>query len=273
MATPCNVRRSSLLRRFAGIGLGAFIIWQLIYLTLANALETAEVVMHRFPEYSKQYTAALDSSRSGADPTALGGASSLIFFVDKYGQVTEQPQRWSLFAPNVSDQACFLACELKWEGMEESVWLLSENEPENTASYFRFGGNRLRSIEQNLAIGFTWTTGESERDAQERWGEQIKDKLAREYDILLAWVTLRVEAFLDNHINAPSPSEVIVHVRGYEIPTPGERSGAPYSVALARWEPTAEYPEDYLPLEAFDPVANEFVLQPFAQSSSLEIDQ
>ncbi|QDU92620.1 hypothetical protein [Lignipirellula cremea] len=278
MATPCNDRRSSVFRRAAGVGLGAFIIWQLFYLTLANGLETLEVVMHRFPAISEKYTAALDDSRRGANPTALAGASSLIFLIDKYGQITEQPQRWSLFAPNVADQSCFLACELRWEGIEESVWLLSENEPSNPDSYLRFGGNRLRSIEQNLAPGFSWRAGESELDAQTRWGQQIQDKLAREYDILQAWVALRVEAFLDLHSDAPAPSEVIVHVRGYEIPAPyakrQDRPAAPYCVALARWVPSAEPPDDYLPLEAYDPVMNVFVLQPFdLLAANAETDQ
>jgi len=273
-ATFCS-RLPAALKQLAGAGLGAFIIWQILYLTIANGLETVEVVMHRFPAVSQSYTAALDESRLGSRPTGLGGASSLIFFVDKYGQVTAQPQRWSLFAPGVARQSCFLACELRWEGMEESLWLLSENEPQNPASYFRAGRSRLRSIEQGLAIGFTWQAGEPERDAQQRWGRQIRDKLARQYDILLAWVTLRVEAFLDKHPGAPSPSEVVIHVRGHEIDPPYANStgtsSPPYCMPLARWKPTASYPGDCLPIEAYDPVAGEFVLQPWPTETTDEL--
>ncbi len=268
MTNPNSIlRRPHLLKRLGNVGLGVFIIWQLFYLTIANSLETLEVVTHRYPETSESIASALDDSREGNHPTALGGLSSLVFVADKWGQLTEQPQRWSLFAPNIGDQTGFLACELRWNDVEDSAWLLSDNEPQDTTSYFRLAGNRLRSFEQNLAITFALHDGETELAAQERWGHQIQQKLASDYDVLIAWASSRVRDFQREHAGAPMPDEVILHVRGYQIPSPNSQAPAdsdtPYSVAFARWIPSAQYPEDALPIEAFNPVTNQFELQPW----------
>ncbi|UUO07235.1 hypothetical protein M4951_02745 [Blastopirellula sp. J2-11] len=262
---------NQLWRSGCSIALGSFIVWQLFYLAVANSLETLEVVTLRFPETSSAITKALDESRAGNHPHELGGLSSLIYAVDKYGQVTEQPQRWSLFAPNINDQTAFLACEFRWNDSEQSTWLLSDNEPNDTSNYLRYAGNRTRSVEQNLILTFTFNTGETELEARQRWAKQIQDKLANDFDILTVWASLRVEEFLADFPNAPSPDEIVIHVRGYEIAAPGSdgpsQSPAPYCMAIARWTPAAEYPRDVIPIEVYDPVTEQFIYQPWASES------
>ncbi len=247
--------------------LGVFIIWQLFYMTIANSLETLEIVTHRMPETSERIGNAIQKCRDGEQGIDVPGVSSLIYAVDKYGQFTEQPQRWSLFAPNIRNQSTFLALELRFDGMEDSLWLLSDNEPLDTKSFFRVGGNRLRGIEQNLEINFAFSLDETEEVARERWREQIHEKLARDSEILQAWVALRVEGFLKQNPQALQPSEIVIHVRGYEIPSPDapikDQAEKPYEMAIARWIPNQEYPENVLPVEAFDPVTNQFVYQPW----------
>ncbi len=247
--------------------LGVFIIWQLFYMTIANSLETLEIVTHRMPETSERIGDAIQECRNGEQGIDVPGVSSLIYVVDKYGQFTEQPQRWSLFAPNIRTQSTFLALELRFDDFENSLWLLSDNEPVDTKSFFRVGGNRLRGIEQNLEINFAFSLDETEEVARERWREQIQEKLARDSEIMQAWIALRVKGFLEQNPQAPEPNEIVIHVRGYEIPSPDasikEEAGKPYEMAIARWIPDHEYPEDVLPIEAFDPVTNQFVYQPW----------
>ncbi|MCC9606098.1 hypothetical protein LOC68_19590 [Blastopirellula sp. JC732] len=251
------------------VALGSFIVWQLFYLTVANSLETLEVVTLRYPETSSAITKALDESRAG-HRSALGGLSSLVYAVDKYGQVTEQPQRWSLFAPNINDQTTFLACEFRWNDSDQSTWLLSDNEPSDASSYLRYAGNRIRSIEQNLTLTFAFEPGESEADARQRWAEQIHDKLATDFDILMVWASLRVEEFQADYPYVATPDEVILHVRGFEIGAPGreaDQTSLPYCMAIARWQPAVDYPRECLPLEAYDPVTEQFVYQTWPSES------
>jgi len=249
------------------IALGVLIVWQLFYLAVANSVETLEVVALRDPETAAAITEVLDESRRGERPPSLGPLSSLIFVLDKYGQLTEQPQRWSLFAPNIGNQTVFLAYELRFPGQEQSVWLYSEEEPADPSAYGRVLGNRVRSLEQNLTIGFCYLAGESEEQAHRRWGKEIRQKLASDFEVLISFTALRVEQFLQDYPQAPLPEEVILHIRGYEIPAPDEASSAdsrtPYCLPLARWRPGAEYPSDVIPLEAFDPVTEQFVPQSF----------
>ena len=252
------------------IALGVFILWQLFYFAMANSLETLEVVTLRYPETSAAITKALDDSRNGrASP--LGPLSPLVFAVDKYGQLTEQPQRWSLFAPNIGDQTTFLAYEFRWHGRDEAVWLLSDDEPADASAYVRFLGNRVRSLEQNLTLGFEFEAGEMEDQARQRWAGQIREKLARDFDILLAYSALRVAAFQQDYPEVAPPDDVLIHVRGYQIAAPHEISPAegraPYCLTIARWRPSAEYPTEALPLEAFDPVTQQFALQPWNNES------
>ena len=255
-------------KRIQCLALGLLILWQLVYLTIANSLETLEIVTHRFPETSAAITKVLDESRAGEPERPLGPLSSLIYVVDKYGQITEQPQRWSLFAPNISDQTSFLAYEFRWHDEERSVWLLSDNEPENPAEYWRMLGNRVRSVEQNLTVGFSFDAGETEQDARARWAVQIREKLARDHDVLIAHAALRLADFQADYPDAPIPDEVLIHIRGYDIASPDAQSSrqafTPYQMAFARWSPTADYPSDVIPIEAFDPVTEQYVFQPWA---------
>ncbi len=144
--------------------LGLFIVWQLFYMTIANSLETLEIVTHRMPETSEKLGEAIQECRDGKQGIDIPGVSPLIYAIDKYGQVTEQPQRWSLFAPNISNQSTFLTLELRFDGVDESVWLFSENEPKDVTSFVRLGGNRFRSVEQNLEIRFFFGLDETEED-------------------------------------------------------------------------------------------------------------
>lgn len=252
------------------VALGTFIVWQLFYLTVANGLETLEVVTLRYPETSSAITKALDESRAGERSATLGDFSSVVYAVDKYGQVTEQPQRWSLFAPNINDQTNFLACEFRWHDSDQSTWLLSDNEPSDASSYLRYAGNRLRSIEQNLTLSFTFESGETEAEARQRWAQQIHDKLATDFDIYLAWTSLRIEEFQQDYPYVATPDEVILHVRGFEIGAPGQpqdQASLPYCMAIARWQPAADYPREYLPIEAYDPTTEQFVYQSWPSES------
>ena len=85
--------------------------------------------------------------------------------------------------------------------------------------------------------------------------------------MLIAFTALRVEKFLEDYPQAPLPEEVILHIRGYEIPAPNApaaESRTPYCLPLARWRPGADHPPEVIPLEAYDPITEQFVPQRWA---------
>lgn len=257
-----TTRRNGAMQRLGGVLLGVFIVWQLIYLSAAGAIETLEVVSERLPEETAtEIKRVVSESRHGRPATAVPGLGSLIYVVDKWGQVTEQPQRWCLFAPDVAKQATFLSLELCWHDEEQSIWLDSDNEPADPTSFFRIGRNRSRSFEQRLSMEFELHVGETVERARERWRARIAWKLADEYELLAAFATVRLDEFQRANPDIPRPDFVIFHVRGYQIAPPNSESvptSEPYQLPLARWVPDAEYPADVLPIEAYDPVADEF---------------
>lgn len=258
---------TTMLNHWRQVSLGLFVVWQLVYFAIANGLETLEIVTHRFPAASEAITRSLDECRAGSETRPLGPLSSLVFVVDKYGQLTEQPQRWSLFAPNISDQSAFLAYEFRWDEREKSVWLLSDDEPQDSCAYWRFLGSRMRSLEQNLTVEFAFDANETESEAQQRWSRQIREKLEKDFDVLIAWSALRLQTFQKDYPDAAPPDEVIIHVRGFVIAAPGANAKdarhEPYSLPLARWRPEAQYSPDVLPIEGYDPVSEEFQTIPW----------
>ncbi|MEM6688765.1 MAG: hypothetical protein AAF664_05010 [Planctomycetota bacterium] len=261
--------RTSIIERFSGLVLGGFIIWQLGYLAIANVMETTPVVVRRWPETHQQVTNLIDQSRSEESSLNQSISSRVMQAVYRWGDRTAQPQRWSLFAPNIANQSGFLALELRWEGVDESSWWYSENEPLDPGSYWRATGNRFHNVEQNLRITFAVAEAESDADARKRWSDEIKRKLETHCDVMMAWMRIRLNDFHDAYPDVAVPDEVTLHCRGFQIRVPDStgrtrNEALPYTLAIARWRPSCESPPDVLPLEAFDHLENRFVQQSFA---------
>ncbi|MEM1067786.1 MAG: hypothetical protein AAGI63_02740 [Planctomycetota bacterium] len=270
--TSPNQESLSLSKRAASVLLGCFILWQLVYLTVANVVETAPVLLRRWPEKHQQFTSFIDQSRNATEASKASGLAGLIRLTDRWGQRTAQPQRWSLFAPNVAKQTGFLALELKWHDVESSAWLYSDDEPVDSTSYWRASGNRFHNVEQNLRITFAVSQGESNDDARQRWSHQIQRKLETDCDVMMAWIRIRLIDFYADYPDVATPDEVILHCRGFQIPAPGQRvespsAAVPYSLAIARWRPKLDVPVGVLPMEAFDPVEHRFVFQSYSAES------
>jgi hypothetical protein len=256
--------------------LGLFIVWQIIYVVAGNLLtmaqdsrqtlanpdgepqhtqKAAEVVEYLAPGWIKKEGHVFD-----ADEVISG-------LLRRWGQITGQVQGWSLFAPGVGDHNTFVAVELRWDDAFPAELLLSDNEPRDPNRFFRLGDFRLRKYESHLDVILTLRATEAtEADAAERWHRLIKDKVDTDGKDILAYLQWRCRDFQQSHPDRPAPTEVVLHVRRFSIPSP-EKWPWRWDMAnyqmfdmqpMARWRPALDSGAESGPLEVYNHENGEF---------------
>jgi hypothetical protein len=247
----------------AQIALGLLIVWQLLFLAAANLLP---IVPHGEPE-----TAELSDSRCLPPPPDGGGTLQPLIDlvgrgVHRWTKLTGQLQAWWLFAPTVPPQATFPLVELHWDGQagqqtRPPVRLSSVLEPLDPTSYARLPGShdRLFHYEIRLGLIFLFWNDKVVAEHPEVCRTMLAERVRRQWQSMRAYLRWRSAQFLAEHPELPQPDEVILHIRVYRIPGPGQAQEGPQEVPLARWRPAAEETPGRLPLEAWDPIARRFV--------------
>ena len=261
-----------LLRSILGLLMGGFILWQLAFLLGMNF---CEVTRHCLSYYADQQ----DGPPGLINPARAEGRYFAQFeqLFTRWAEFTDQPQSWSLFAPNVWSQTPFVAVELRWDdgapgsaqqagAMHSPVLLLSDNEPPDVTRYLRFGYFRLRRFESNIDVGFTIDTDKTPEDMQDHWRQNIFKKVRDQALAIRAYLEWRVNRYLQEHSDAGMPRQAILHVRVYAIPEPTRprhwNSAEPTDHVLARWRPHFPYANNSQPVEVYDPIAERFDLLP-----------
>ena len=141
--------RVSSLSKFAPALLGAFIVWQLVFLLAANV---AGVVRGLPPEVLRYEMAdgawreSLDGTRLPAIGTSDRAAQScgIIWATDRWSEATAQWQGWAMFAPNVPASSYFLTTFLRWNdsnatggGAVRQIDLPSPYEPADPRNFWQ----------------------------------------------------------------------------------------------------------------------------------------
>jgi hypothetical protein len=227
--------------------LGAFICAELIYLPLANILQLFPRQMPPVPDeilgriQREGRSTESDTGQAVLDTT---GAAS-----DRYGEATAQGQNWSLFAPRFGDAGTFLTLEVTTAA--GPVELRSQFEPADLDHYVRFDfvNYRLFYREMSFALVYWFWKPDSFATQGPEWRDAIREHVAAFRHTLPAYVRWR----LGRELPGTDVREVIVAVRVFPTPKPGESRPAPVTLPLARWVP--ERPGEVL---AFDPVAQLF---------------
>ena len=252
--------------------MGGFIIWQLVFLL---GLNFCEVTRHCLSFYSEQK----DGPPGLIDPGKTEGRYFAKFeqLFTRWADFTDQPQSWSLFAPNVWSQTPFVAVELRWDdeapgapqaanAVQSPVLLLSDNEPDDITRYLRFGHFRLRRFESNIDVGFTIDTDKSTEDMQDRWRQNVFKKVKDQALAMRAYLEWRVNRYRDEHPEAGMPRQAILHIRVYVIPVPPRPDNwnvtGPGDHVMARWRPHFAYSDESQPLEVYDSIAERFDVLP-----------
>jgi hypothetical protein len=242
--------RSPLPTRVASYLLGGFVCLQLVYLPVANIIQR---VPRRMPPLPEELITRRDRQGRASDLEVVQTAIDRVGWAcDRYGELTAQGQGWSLFAPRFGENGTFLTLQVIADG--SATELPSRFEPADVNDYVRFDMTNYRLLyrEASYAIVFsTWTPDSFVRHGPE-WRQDIRDVVATFRRSLSAYVRWR----LREEYGGPQVHEVIVVVRVYPPPKPGEADPRPSPVVLplAKW--SRDRPDELVP---FDPVSGTFL--------------
>jgi hypothetical protein len=236
--------------------LGFLVVWQVFFILASNLLSLMPAA-----------TAPSETAQRVA-PRAAEPVRSLTRVTAWWAEVTGQLQGWALYAPHVPTQAAFVAIELRWD--EDPCWpaetpremLPSEIEPHTAAAYFRpFGTFRLPAYEANLSLPMWSYDREAAAQEAEIWRQRLADAVRKQWRPIEAYLRHRLRGYERDHPRSPPPQQVLLLVRLYRIPPPGQPPGDrddPTQHAVARWRPGAACLSDFLPVESYDPVTGRF---------------
>jgi hypothetical protein len=235
------------LRRIASYLFGAFVCAELIYLPLANLIQRCPRQMPPVPDEIlgrlQREGRATESDTGQAVLDDVGAAC------DRYGEATAQGQNWSLFAPRFGEAGTFLTLEVTTA--DGPVELRSRFEPADPDHYVRFDVVDYRVFYREMSFAlvyWVWKPDSFEKQGPE-WRTAIREHVAAFRHTLPAYVRWR----LDRELPGANVRGVVMAVRVFPTPKPGETRSAPVTLPLAEWVP--ERPRDVL---AFDPVAQLF---------------
>jgi hypothetical protein len=279
-------------RCFAGLLLGLFVLWQLLFLVGANFCEVTRHYLGPSTDLRETFPALGDE-----DSAVRRQLAKFEQVLTRWSELTNQAQGWSLFAPNVWRNIPFAGVELRWDeeptiagaavsmlGMiagseplpalawcampapRPPVYLLSDNEPPDVSHYFRVGLFRLRRFESNLDVSLYVQPDKSKEDMQDSWRQSIFEKVRSEANAIRAYLEWRWRKYQAAHPDVETPKQVVLHVRVYRIPPPpGGRPwmwDGPDDRPMARWRPHVRYPTGAPPVEVYDLVAERFDMLP-----------
>jgi hypothetical protein len=259
------------LPRTREVFLGLFILGQVAFLVSSNvvgylrdmraelAQETKDVLETVVPGWVEEKGPSWDVTEKTYKATRW------------WAQLTGQSQSWSLFAPGVAKNEVFPAILLVWTDQLGTLpaelgpgeipvpggkILLSDNEPPDVRSYFRFGNFRLRKFEANFSLFLTDRDEESALQRYRRWNERIEEYFEEYQEHIRGYLRWRHDHWLAAHPDAEPPKQLILLMRRYHLLPPGQGDEilkGPFTVPVARWLPEGDV------VERFNPQTGRFV--------------
>lgn len=259
MADERSTKRSPGMK---SILLGLFVFFQLIYLPLSNVLQ---LVPREIPPQKGGSDIRVQREGTLTDNRAIQDAvNGLGAAIDRYGQLSGQVQAWSLFAPDFGTQTIVPLVE--FEFVDENDRYLMRSDPPilsvDPDNYFRWPGSYSRMVgnEFLLCVVYWAFNEDSLQQHGPEWRDAIRRHVVRMEKSLLAYFRLNLATLKKAHPDLPEPRTATLKVSIHPSPAPGQRERPPaFTMPLARWNLDRKDDPKYLPIEAFDPVANEFV--------------
>lgn len=256
MTSEIQTKRSS---RLCSVLLGVFVVGQLIYLPLANLLQ---LVPREMPAQKGEFDIRVQREGTASNVRFIQESiNGLGTAIDRWGELSGQVQAWSLFAPEFGTQSIFpvVTC-VPGDGLVR-ITLQPKIFPEDPANYFRWPGpySRIFGYEFLLAAVYWGYSEDSLKRHGEEWRREVLDRVRRQQRSLVAYFQWNLDMFPKLDPDSPLPREMILQVAVFPTPRPGSNERPPsFLVPLARWAPDREEP-GFLPVEAYDPVARQFV--------------
>lgn len=253
LTTPSSPRTSLLL--------GIFVLFQLIFLPLANFIQ---LVPREMPPERGELDIRLQREGTVTDVRLIQGAiNSTGTAIDRWGEVSGQPQVWSLFAPGFPTQSIYPIVEGVFPaGFFDDRRAIQPRIPPDPDHYFRWPSwiCRLNSYDYLMAAVMQNYTEASFQEHPEEWRTEIAERVRRQQRSLEAYFRFSLTMLQEFYPGYPTPSSMILRVKIVPSPMPGTRErGQPLVVFVARWVPDRPATDGFLPIEAYDPVQQRFV--------------
>jgi hypothetical protein len=258
----------------ARVGLGLFILCQLLFLVVYNFLDLATATRDNLPGPLEEVVETVAPGWTHKEGSVHEAVEEVFSVAKRYAQATAQPQGWSLFAPDVAEEITFPAVEVRWDDPAKPgrrpapvmpyapEVLLSDNEPRDIRRYLRLGHFRLRRYESYVGVVLKPAAGETEDERNARWRDRIRDYMRREWDTVRAYLRWRWQAYVREHPERPEPRQAVLLMRRYHVPAPDQPAPfdweGPYVEPVARWRPFDQPPEGRHPLEMYNPVTGRY---------------
>jgi hypothetical protein len=249
-----------------------FILWQLAFMLGMNACEMTRHYLDYLTEETDNVPGLLDP-----DTTEGRRFRQVELLFTRWAEFSNQPQSWSLFAPNIWSHIPFVAVELRWDdgpagappaanAPHPPVLLLSDNEPADVLHYIRTGDFRLRRFESSIDVGMPIDTDKSAEDMQDRWRQKTFERVKNQAVAIRAYLEWRWSRYSGEHPGIEQPKQVVLLQRIYRIPAPADahpwKLDPPEFHTLARWRPGFAYADNALPVEVYDRLAERFDVLP-----------
>lgn len=250
--------------------LGAFVVWQLLFLPLANL---SSFVPHGRPEDGEISDSRRRPVTAESAPALQPAVDSVFTVVDRWAQLTGQVQAWWLFAPSFPTHSTFPAVTFRWdcEGpdapappeVQPPVVLHTLLEPADPHHYLKMPGSfdRLFHYEIRLGLIFSGWDADSVARLPDEWQQATTERVRRQWRSMRAYLRWALAQFQREHPDLPPPSQAILSIRFYGTAAPPElpiRWLGPGEEPLARWCPGEPAKPGKLPLEVWDRVARRF---------------
>jgi hypothetical protein len=244
--------------------LGMFVLFQVVFLPLANLMQ---FVPRELPAEKGELNIHVQREGTVSNQRWLQeGINGLGSALDRWSELSGQGQVWSLFAPDFGKQSIFP--EVQFNAANGQLWrvtIRSKRIPGDPAHYFRWpsSSSRPASYEFLLTSVYWYYTPESLEARPNEWRDAVLGRVREQQRSLQAYFRLQVRLLRMTSKDIPDPDEVILRVRIIPSPEPGSTIARPaLTMPLARWFP-GKFPDpDFLPVEAYDPVAKQFVQLP-----------
>jgi hypothetical protein len=256
----------SLARRAIAVGVGIFALWQLFFLLAANLMNCVprrpgpgdlNPPRHGFQEYG---------SFTDVEPVqrAADMAGNVL---DIWAELSGQEQGWKMFVPGIPPYSLFTAVEFRFPD-GEVVQIRSEFEPtdlHNPPVRPPLVRNRRYNFESQFTLPGWYSCPESLALQPVMWSQDLPKAIQDQHLQIIAWMKWRLSQYLATHPDRCTPSEVVLLYRFIPSPLPGEPHDWTQPVTerpYARWLPFVTSESGYLPVEAYNPITNQYVRFP-----------
>ncbi len=254
----------TLARRLLAAAVGAFALWQMLFLVGANVLNLVPVRSDDPEDLPYKMCREPGTFTSFEPVQRVADAANAA--VDAYAEATGQEQQWSLFAPGFPPHSLFTAVELTFaDGSTADV--RSDYEPadhNNAPLRAPFVSTRRYNVEVQFTPPVLQHTAEACADP--RLAPIVRAQTFTYFrhfqPALLTWVRWQTAEYQKLHPEKGAAVQVVYQARYVPTPLPGEPKvwSKPVRVRpLVRWFPGRAPAADELPLQVFDVAAARWV--------------